>query len=134
MGIVWLGALVVAGAELPPLPKPLGVPAPGAATDGPYAPQPILPGGVVIPLYPAGSPQLKAERVKEAEVYSMGRSVAGRINYITNIHNPSIEVHRVDGSINTGAAIILAAGGWASDVECGERERRFRTLLLSVWD
>lgn len=40
---------LLTGAELPPLPKALGVPAPGAATDGAYAPQPILPGGVVIP-------------------------------------------------------------------------------------
>src|SRR6516162_353071 len=35
-------------AKAPPLPRapaPLGVPKPAAATDGPYAPQPILPGG-----------------------------------------------------------------------------------------
>ena len=48
---------------------------------------------VVIPLYPPGSPFLKVERVKEPEVYNMMRGVAGRIQSIVNIHNPSIEIH-----------------------------------------
>ena len=81
-------------ATLPSLPAPLSVPKPGPATDAPYAPLPILPGGVVVPLYPPGSPFLKAERVREAEQYNMSQAVAGRINSIVNIHNPSIEVHR----------------------------------------
>jgi len=96
---------------LPAIPPPLSVPAPGPVTDKPYAPQAILQGGVVIPLYPEGSPFLKAERVREAEQYNMSRAVPGRISSIVNIHNPSIEVHRVEGGLNTGAAIILAAGG-----------------------
>src|SRR5580658_8534157 len=82
-----------AHATLPPLPAPLGVPKPGPATDAPYAPQPILPGGVVVTLYPPGSPFLKMERVHEAEQYSMSQSAPGRISSIVNIHNPSIEVH-----------------------------------------
>ena len=93
------------------LPAPLGVPKPGTTNDAPYAPQPILPGGVVVPLYPPGSPFLKLERVREAEYYNLSKAVPGRISWITNIHNPSIEVHTVEGGINTGAAIILAAGG-----------------------
>jgi endo-1,4-beta-xylanase len=96
---------------LPPLPAALGVPKPGAATDQPYAPQPILQGGVVLTLFPAKSPYLKTERIREAERYSMSKSVPGRINSIVNIHNPSIEVHLVDPSLNTGAVVILAAGG-----------------------
>ena len=47
---------------LPPTPTPLGVPKPGPATDAPYAPQPILQGGVVVTLYPPGSPYLKLDR------------------------------------------------------------------------
>ena len=43
--------------QLPPLPAPLAVPHPGPQTDAPYAPQPILQGGVVIPLFPPGSPE-----------------------------------------------------------------------------
>src|SRR5262245_27533344 len=78
---------------LAPLLQPLGVPTPGPTNDAPYAPQPILAGGLVVPLYPPGSPQLKAERVREAEQYNMSKAVPGRISSIVNIHNPSIEVH-----------------------------------------
>jgi endo-1,4-beta-xylanase len=78
-----------------------------------------LQGGVVVPLYPPGSPFLKMERVREAEQYNMNRAVPGRISSIVNIHNPSIEVHTVDGSLNTGAAIILAAGGGHNTLNVG---------------
>ena len=78
---------------LSPLPAPLGVPKPGPATDAPYAPQPILPGGVVVTLFPPGSPYLKTERVREPEQYTMSQAAPGRISSIVNIHNPSIEVH-----------------------------------------
>jgi endo-1,4-beta-xylanase len=90
---------------------PLGVPKPGPTNDAPYSPQPILQGGLVIPLYPPGSPFLRMERAREAEYYNLSKAVPGRISWITNIHNPSIEVHTVEGGINTGAAVILAAGG-----------------------
>ena len=99
------------GAELPKLPGPLGVPRPGPTNDAPYAPQPILQGGIVVPLYAPGSPELNADRVREAEEYNLSRAVPGRISSIVNIHNPSIEVHLVEPGINTGAAVILAAGG-----------------------
>jgi endo-1,4-beta-xylanase len=104
-------AVCAAQNTLPPLPAPLGVPAPGPATDGPYAPLPILPGGVVVTLYPPGSPFLNKDRVHEAEHYNMNQSVPGRISSIVNIHNPSIEVHTVDRGLNTGAAVILVPGG-----------------------
>jgi acetyl esterase/lipase len=98
-------------ASLPPVPAPMNVPAPGPATDAPYAPQPIVPGGIVIPLYPHGSPFLDNKRVSEPEKYNMSQTVPGRINSIVNIHNPSIEVHRVESGLNTGTAVILVAGG-----------------------
>src|SRR5579883_2479568 len=94
-------------AKLPPLPAPIAVPKPAPVTDAPYAPQPILQGGIVVPLYPPGSPFLKADRVKEAEQYNMSQAVPGRINSIVNIHNPSIEFHPVDRSLNTGAVAIV---------------------------
>jgi acetyl esterase/lipase len=96
---------------LPPLPAPIGVPKPGPVTDAPYAPQPIVAGGVVVPLYAAGSPFLNAKRVREAEVYNVSQSVPGRINSIVNIHNPSIEFHPAERAMNTGAAVILVPGG-----------------------
>src|SRR4051812_22226193 len=116
---------------LPPSPAPLGVPKSGPATDGPYAPLPILQGGVVIPLYQPGSPFLKTDRVREPEQYNMSETVPGRINSIVNIHNPSIEVHRVDRNLNTGAAVILVAGGRTQDAERRQRERGFRSIFCN---
>src|SRR5262249_58861361 len=109
----------------PPLPAPLARPTPGPATDAPYAPQPILQGGIVIPLYPPGSPYLKADRVREPEQYNISQTVPGRISSIVNIHNPSIEVHTVDGGINTGAAVILAAGGGHNTLNVGSERADF---------
>ena len=110
---------------LAPLPAPLGVPKPGLTNDAPYAAQPILPGGVVIPLYPPGSTFLKMERVREAEKYNMSRAVPGRISSIVNIHNPSIEMHQVEGSLNTGATVILAAGGGHNTLNVGGESADF---------
>ena len=104
---------------------PLGVPAPGPVTSGPYAPQPILPGGIVVPLYAPDSPHLKHERVAEAEHYNLTTGVPGRIQSIVNIHNPSIEVHAVDARGNTGAAVILVAGGGHRTLNVGSESGDF---------
>jgi len=94
---------------LPPLPAPMSEPKAGPKTDKPYAPQAILPGGVVLTLFPPDSPYLKPELIREPEEYRMGGP--GRIASIVHIHNPSIEFHSGSKILNTGAAIILAAGG-----------------------
>lgn len=127
LGFVFAGCgeVVVCAASLPPLPPALGVPQPGPTNDLPYAPRPIVQGGVVVPLYPADSPLLKQDRVREAEQYNLSKSVPGRINSIVNIHNPSIEVHTVDGGINTGAAVILAAGGGHNTLNVGSESADF---------
>lgn len=106
-------------------PAPQRVPTPGPATDQPYAPQAILPGGIVVPIYPAGSPRLKAERVKEAEVYTMTNGVPGRIASIVNIHNPSVELHRVPAAMNTGAVVIVVAGGGHNTLNVGSEAADF---------
>jgi acetyl esterase/lipase len=108
-----------------PLPAPSSVPQPGSTNAGPYAPQAILPGGIVIPLYAPDSPHLHRDRVREAEQYNLSKSVPGRISSIVNIHNPSIEVHPVDGSINTGSAVILAAGGGHNTLNVGTESADF---------
>ncbi|HXE54366.1 MAG TPA: alpha/beta hydrolase [Tepidisphaeraceae bacterium] len=104
---------------IPPAPPPLDIPHPGPQTDQPYSPQSILPGGIVVTLYPPGSHFLKMDRIREPEQYNMSRAVPGRINSIVNIHNPSIEVHLVDGSLNTGSAIILVPGGGHTTLNVG---------------
>jgi hypothetical protein len=108
-----------AAVPLPALPAPMDVPAPGPTNDAPYAPQPILPGGVVVTLFPPGSPYLNMTNVQQAEVYHMDGSAPGRIANIVNIHNPSIEFHPGNRSLNTGAAIILAAGGGHNTLNVG---------------
>lgn len=120
-----LTAIVSAQAPLPPLPAPQAVPKPGPATGAPYAPQAILPGGIVVTLYPPGSPYLKADKIHEAEVYNMSQAAPGRVNSIVNIHNPSIEIHTVDGGINTGAVVILAAGGGHNTLNVGSEAADF---------
>jgi endo-1,4-beta-xylanase len=51
--------------------------------------------------------------------------VPGRISSIVNIHNPSIEVHMVDPGLNTGAAVILAAGGGHNTLNVGSEAADF---------
>ncbi len=116
---------VFAQGKLPPLPEPMNLPKPAPATDAPYTPQPILPGGVVVPLYPPGSPFLKMDKIKEPEVYNMSQAVPGRIASIIGIHNPSIEWHPVDRGLNTGAVMILAAGGGHNTLNVGGESADF---------
>ena len=79
--------------------------------DGPFQPQLIAPGGIMLPLYPPTSPLLKRERLHEAENYNSATGGKGPITNVINIHNPSIEVHLAgDRSLN-GAAVIVAPGG-----------------------
>jgi len=80
---------------------------------------------VVIPLYPPDSPFLNKARAREPEQYNMSESAPGRINSIVNIHNPSIEVHRVDRGLNTGAAVILVAGGGHRTLNVGSEAADF---------
>jgi hypothetical protein len=110
---------------LPPTPAALGNPKPGEATDQPNAPQPILQGGIVLTLYQPDSPHLKKERIREAEKYNLSKDVPGRISSIVNIHNPSIEVHLVDRSLNTGSAVILVAGGGHRTLNVGSEAADF---------
>ena len=118
-------------AALPPLPVPQAVPQPGPATDAPYAPTSILQGGIVVTLYPPNSPLLNLKRVREPEQYSMSQSVPGRINSIVNIHNPSIEVHTVEVGLNTGAAVILIAGGGHRTLNVGGEGADFVPFFLN---
>jgi len=120
-----VGAAVAPAQTLAPLPAPLGIPKPAPATGEPYALQPILPGGAVVPLHPPNSPLLKADKLREPEVYNMSKAVPGRIASIVGIHNPSIEFHPVETNLNTGAVIILAAGGGHYSLNVGGESADF---------
>ena len=110
---------------LPPIPAPMGVPQPGPQTDAPYAPQPILPGGVVVTLFPPDSKYVNKEKINIPELYHMSTSVPGRIGNIVHIHNPSIEMHFADSGMNTGATIIVIAGGGHNTLNVGSEGADF---------
>jgi len=94
-------------------------PAAAARNTAPFVPQPILPGGQIVTLFPPDSPYLHKDRIGEPEQNNLQKTVPGRIQSIVNIHNPSIEVHVVDPGNNTGAAIILAPGGGHNTLNVG---------------
>src|SRR5690349_7369308 len=75
-----------AAAQDTPSFRALNIPRAAPTNDSPYQPQPILQGGIVVPLYPPDSPQLNLARVREAEYYNLSKAVPGRISWITNIH------------------------------------------------
>lgn len=115
------------------IPAPQRIPTPGpAATEGAYAPLAIHPGGIVMPLYSPDSPHLNQERIGEPETYRLTNGTPGRIQSIVNIHNPSIEVHKVGGLMNTGAAIVVAAGGGHRTLNVGTESTDFIQLFYSI--
>jgi endo-1,4-beta-xylanase len=79
----------------------------------------------VVPLFPPGSPYLKADKIHVPEVYNMSRAVPGRISSIVSIHNPSIEVHTVETGINIGTAVIVIAGGGHRTLNVGSEAADF---------
>lgn len=121
VGLLLASLTVPASAQalLPSVPAAQAVPKPGPQTSQPYQPQALLPGGVVMTLWPAKSPYLNTSRVNEPEVYTMDPVVPGRVERIVNIHNPSIELHLAGASNNTGIAIILAPGGGHTSLVVG---------------
>ena len=128
-----IGAVAMAQQKTPlaPLPAPQSVPRPAADTGRPYAPQAILPGGIVVPLFLPDSHYLKAEMLHVPEVYNMSRTVPGRISSIVSIHNPSIEVHLVEQSINTGTAVIVIAGGGHRTLNVGSEAADFVSFFYN---
>ncbi len=78
-----------------------------------FKPAQIMPGGVIIPLYPPDSAFLNKSRISEPEKYnSTFEKKPDHIVNVLNIHNPSIEVHLApDDGKNTGTFVILAPGG-----------------------
>jgi acetyl esterase/lipase len=130
---VLIGTTAVAQtkAPLPSLPAPQSIPKPAPDSGGPYVPQTILPGGIVVPLFPPGSPYLKADKIHVPEVYNMSQTVPGRISSIVSIHNPSIEIHKVEKGINTGTAVIVIAGGGHRTLNVGGESADFVSFFYN---
>jgi len=59
----------------------------GQAPTQPFVPQPIVPGGQIVALFPPTSKYLKKERLGEAEQNNLQKTVPGRIQSIVNIQD-----------------------------------------------
>ncbi len=96
--------------------------APPAASAPPVflEPQPVFPGAKVVTLWPAGSPMLRPlAGYDKPEVFKMRNGSPGVVDAVTNIHNPSIELHLAPPDKANGLAIIVAAGGGNSTCNLG---------------
>jgi endo-1,4-beta-xylanase len=87
------------------------IPAPGEPLKL-LSPQPLVPGAKVVTLWPAESPMLKTlDGWDKPEVFNRSKGKSDRVDSVTNIHNPSIEVHLAPPDKATGMAVIVAPGG-----------------------
>lgn len=75
-------------------------------------PKPLAPGAKVVTLWPKGSPALRAMPGSDKpEQFNVSKGNPPRVEWIDNIHNPSIEVHLAPPEKNNGMAVIIAPGG-----------------------
>ena len=79
------------------------------STATPLAPQPLMPGAKVVALWPAGHPTLK--NVDQQEVLNAAKGQPDRIQSVTNVNNPSIELHLAPPDKANGMAVVVAPGG-----------------------
>lgn len=87
------------------------------STSSAKAPPPLVPGATVVPLWPPNSPTLKNLDQPEAVRYDKDNPT--HIVHVTNINNPSIELHLAPADKANGAAIIVAAGGGNKELWVG---------------
>ncbi len=105
-----------------------------AMSDNGYLqPLPLTPGAQVVTLWPAGSPQLKKlEGYDQPEKFQTSQRRPGYVSSITNIHNPSIEVHLAPADKSNGLAIILSAGGGNNTLNVGTEGTDIAVWLNSL--
>ena len=94
-------------------------PAPLKPSSGSYTqpPPPLVPGGKVVVLWPAGSPTLK--RFDQKEELTFDRKRPDHVQRVVNINNPSIELHLAPADKANGTAIVVAAGGGNKELWVG---------------
>lgn len=96
----------------------------------PVPPPPLVPGAKVVPLWPADSPMLKHFGEQEAVTPLKGNPDI--IQRVTNIHNPSIELHLAPSDKANGVAIIVAPGGGNKELWVGPEGVEVATWLNSI--
>ena len=80
-------------------------------------PAPLQQGAVVVPLWPADKLTVKGDG--GPEVFQRSQANSARVQSVTNIHNPSIELHLAPPDKRNGMAVILAPGGGNRTVVVG---------------
>ena len=93
----------------------------------PPTPSPLIAGARVVTLWPAGSPALKAVDAKE--VFTMTEGQPTRVQKVTEVHNPSIELHLAPKAKATGVGIVLAPGGGNKELGVGTEGTDIATWL-----
>ncbi len=96
----------------------------------PLMPTPLVPGATVVTLWPAGSPTLKWVDQKEAITYY--KDHPDHILKVTNINNPSIEIHLAPADKANGTAIVVAAGGGNRELNVGPEGAEVADWLNSL--
>jgi endo-1,4-beta-xylanase len=96
-------------------------------------PKPLSPGATVLPLWPPGSPMLKPQPgVDQNEKLVAARGRPDYINSVTNVHNPSIEIHLAPPDKANGMAIIVSPGGGNTQLVVGGEGTDIATWLNSI--
>jgi acetyl esterase/lipase len=80
-------------------------------------PAPLESGAIVVPLWPADKLMIKGDGGPETLSPTPGKPE--RIQNVTNIHNPSIELHLAPPEKRNGTAVILIPGGGNKSVVVG---------------
>lgn len=93
-------------------------------------PPPLVPGAKVVTLWPLNSPMLKNLDQKEAVLYAKDDQT--RIIRVTNINNPSIELHLAPPDKANGMAMIVAAGGGNKELWVGPEGVEVANWLNSI--
>ena len=106
-----------------------------AATTAPVflEPLPVFPGAKVVTLWPPGSPQLRPlAGYDKPENFVMRRGSPGVVESVTNINNPSIELHLAPADKANGMAIIVAPGGGNNTCNLGVEGSDIALWLNSI--
>jgi acetyl esterase/lipase len=72
-------------------------------------PAPFMPGAQVVTLWPAGHPTLK--NLDQKEAFKTAPNNPEQVTSITNVNNPSIEIHLAPVDKANGCGIVVAPGG-----------------------
>jgi endo-1,4-beta-xylanase len=95
-------------------------------------PLPLVPGAKVMTLWPPDSTNLNASRLDQQETITYAKGRTDYIIKVTNINNPSIEIHLAPPDKANGSAIVVAAGGGNHELNVGPEGVEVANWLNSI--